>query len=86
VKELKETTDFARRRALISIAVNAKTGADDTISGVTDAKTELTAQIEAYDAEVKAANDMFAAANKNASDVVFTAGFNVIDIIKALFN
>ena len=30
-EEIKETTDFARRRALISIAVNAKSGADDTI-------------------------------------------------------
>ena len=86
VKELKETTDFARRRALISIAVNAKSGADDTIDGVSGAKTELTAQIEAYDAEIKAVNDTFAAVNKNTSDVVFTSGFNVIEIIKALFN
>lgn len=87
VNALKSATDLAERRYLIFIANGAKDSAEDSISGVSAAKAELAAQIEKYNSEVAAMNNLFASVVGNvtgtmssvvtgeaASDSVIVAG------------
>jgi hypothetical protein len=60
VAALKNAKTLAERRELIYVALSAKDGAEDKITGVSAAKTELDGYIKAYNADVEAANAFFA--------------------------
>lgn len=90
VSSLKEETNLAKRRELILTAKAHVADAEDQISGVSAAKTDLTAAIAEYDADVKAANDAFAGVTKNVCTLSSAAApndivYKVIEIIKNLF-
>ncbi len=60
VNALKSATSLAERRYLIFVANGAKDSSEDTISGVTAAKAELATQIQKYNSDVQAMNELFA--------------------------
>jgi len=62
VNSLKSAKTLKERRELIFIANGVKDNADNSISGVSAAKTELASQIQKYNADVAAANALFATA------------------------
>ncbi len=66
VNQLKSATTLSQRRSLIYIALSAKDGAEDSISGVTDAKAELDALVTAYNNDVNTANTAFSTVISNA--------------------
>ena len=90
VTSLKEETSLAKRRELILTAKEHVAGAEDQITGVSAAKTDLTAAIASYDADVKAANDAFSGVTKNVCTLSSAAApndivYKVVEIIKNLF-
>lgn len=87
VTALKEAKTVSERRELIFIAINAKDKAEDSITGVTDAKAELQTQIEKFNTDVAAANAEFFAAVQGtctvtASTVPFANAYKTVDIFK----
>ena len=64
-----EELSISERRAYITAANNAKAKSTDEISGVSDAKTKLTAAIAKYDADIAAANAAFVTELSNAVTV-----------------
>ena len=64
---LKSATSLSERRYLIFIANGAKDSAEDTISGVSAAKAELATQIQKYNSDVSAMNDLFASVVGNVT-------------------
>ncbi len=90
VEKLKTATTIAERRTLIFNANAVKDKAQDAISGVTAAKTELAAQIEKYNSDVAAANAVFAGvvtdvATVSAASCPTTGLYKMLDVIKAFF-
>ncbi len=89
VEALEDAVTLKERRQLIFTALSAKDSAEDSISGVSDAKTALSAYVEAYNADVAAANAFFASAVSNAAATVSacapsTALVNVTSVVSAL--
>ena len=74
VAALKEAKTLKERRELIHIANKAAENVEDTIAGVMDALDALEAEIEAFNADVQAANDTLASATEKAQAVVSTVG------------
>lgn len=69
VNALTAATSFAERRELIAIANGAKDGAEDSISGVSEAKTKLATEISKLESEIAAINAAFANTVSGALDV-----------------
>ena len=67
VNALKTATTLSERRYLIFVANGAKDSSEDSISGVTAAKAELATQIQKYNSDVQAMNDLFASVVGNAT-------------------
>ena len=67
VNALKSATTLSERRYLIFVANGAKDNAEDSISGVSAAKAELATQIQKYNSDVKAMNDLFASVVGNVT-------------------
>lgn len=91
VNELKTTVSLAERRALINIANGVKDAAEESITGVTAAKAELTKQIASYNEDVKAANLEYDNALENAFTVTSSVSpielvYKTLEIIKNLFS
>ncbi len=89
IAKLKEEKNLSERRKLILTANAVKDKTNDAIDGVTAAKTELTAQIAQYDADVKAANELFGGIVSDVAAVSSAACpkaeiYKAIDVIKAL--
>ncbi len=86
----KNAKTVAERRELILIATKAAAGAEDSISGVSAAKTALAEATTQFNADVEAANAAFVTAMNNAVDTTASVAdsdnaYKLADIIKALF-
>lgn len=69
VAELQQAKGLSDRLTLILEAKSVQSKVEDTYTGVSDAKTALTAGISKYNADVKAVNDAFAAVRNVAVNV-----------------
>ena len=74
VKQIKEAETLAEKRALIHLANASAANAEDTYTGVTQAKADLAAAIAAFEADVAAANGALDAAIKSAQAIACTVG------------
>ena len=70
IEALKTADTLAERRELIFIALNAKDGAEENISGVTAARAELENYIKKYNEDVARVNALFAGVVGNTADSI----------------
>ena len=70
VEQIKAAKTLAQKRALIHLANVSAANAEDTYTGVTEAKADLAAEIAAFEAAVAAANGAVESALKSAQAVV----------------
>lgn len=74
VKQIKEAETLAEKRALIHLANASAANAEDTYTGVTQAKADLAAAIAAFEADVATANGALDAAIKSAQAIAGSVG------------
>jgi len=77
VAQIKEAKTLKEQRKLIHLAKASAEKSEDTYEGVTAAKAELAAAIEAFNADVAAANGALSSATENAQAVVSTVGAKI---------
>ena len=74
VEQIKAAKTLAEKRTLIHLANVSAVNAEDTYTGVSAAKADLAAEIEAFNAAVAAANGALESAINNAQAIVSSVG------------